>query len=501
MNQPDFIVVGAGSAGCIIARRLARDFGATVTLVETNSEPAPAMNRNRPARWLRLLKSSDDWNFTTGQIEKLANRSLHWPRGRGIGGSSRINAMIWFPPTRGDLLKLTQATNGQWTPTRITEAFDSIEALLQPEKAHWLSSASKTFLQAVEKEKNATPMAYDRLQHHGRRRSLETLLHDTDNGVRSWHSRIEITRGNVDRIAWRNQRASGVTLMKGDGETTLTSKKGVILTAGTIGTPCILMRSGIGDKESLEKLGIHSQVSRPAVGQQLHDHLIMPVIFRLKQIKERFSDEFNPRSLVRWQTLGTGPLCSNLAECGGLFMEEKIQLHVTPTHYLSFPKIDNAAWMSIGVNATQPKSQGEVRITSANPLDAPEIKPNYLCNHNDLVETLQGVQFVRDLTKQKEIEALIDSEVLPGSRRDSENSIQRAIERYAQTLYHPLGTCGVGTSDDAVVDPMFQVRGTSGVWVADGSVFPGITVGNPNAMIMSLAWIAAEEIMGTSGLS
>ena len=157
--------------------------------------------------------------------------------------------------------------------------------------------------------------------------------------------------------------------------------------------------------------------------------------------------------------------------------------------------------MSIGVNATQPKSQGEVRITSANPLDAPEIKPNYLCNHNDLVETLQGVQFVRDLTKQKEFEALIDSEVLPGSRRDSENSIQRAIERYAQTLYHPLGTCGVGTSDDAVVDPMFQVRGTSGVWVADGSVFPGITVGNPNAMIMSLAWIAAEEIMGNSGLS
>ncbi|MGB1925078.1 MAG: GMC family oxidoreductase, partial [Rubripirellula sp.] len=398
--------------------------------------------------------------------------------------------------------RLSDVTAGCWNREKLHRALQSVEQIVRPEYPRWLSVASKAFLRSVDQFPNSNPMAYRRLQKNGTRRSLEVIFNDdretTDDKKRDPHrGKVEWIRGTVNDIQWRGDQAVGVTMQSTQGACQLSCKDGVILAAGSIGTPAILMRSGVGPKAILTDLGIPVRNDQQAIGQQVGDHLIMPVIFRQKDSKNRFSLDVNPRELARWQTLGTGPASSNLAECGGLFMNDRFQLHVTPTHYLSFPKLDDAAWISIGVNVTQPKSRGELRITSANPDVPPEIHPNYLSHSDDLEETVRGIQFVRGLIQDDALSEIIDCESLPGEKRQSELALQRTIPRYAQTLYHPLGSCPVGTAKSATIDPQFRLRHSDGLWVVDGSIFPGITVGNPNATIMSLAWMAAEEIMKT----
>ena len=500
MNQSDFLIVGAGSAGCILARRLARDFGKRVTLIEVTSSQARRIDRERPARWMRLLQSAEDWDFVTKPAKSLAKRALRWPRGRGVGGSSRINAMIWFPPTSDDANRLCEVTGGYWKPDRMLAALASVEELLKPENPSWLSTASKAFLDAAAQTPHSNPIAYRRLQKDGKRNSLETLLQfgmarpenappETSSG------QIKLIRGTVDKIQWRGDQAVGIKIKTESGNCDLACNHGVILTAGTIGTPAILMRSGVGPKDTLSELGIAVHHEKPAIGKQVRDHLIMPVIFRQRNVRHQFSIDANPRNLSRWQLLGTGPISSNLAECGGLFLNNRLQLHVTPTHYLSFPKLDEAAWMSIGVNVTQPKSSGHLRITSLDPIEPPEIHPNYLNHEDDLEATVRGVEFVRELAQTSKLSKIIESESLPGNKRSTEQALIRSIQRYSQTLYHPLGSCAVGCEEAAPVDPEFRLRNSKGLWIVDGSIFPGITMGNPNATIMTLAWMAAEEII------
>lgn len=489
-SDPDFIVVGAGSAGCLLANRLTAEFGASVTLVEPASQQAPQIDRERPARWLHLLGSADDWNHATNPSEGLAGRALRWPRGRGIGGSSRINAMIWFPPTPEDLVNLDKATGGTWSSDRLRSAMSSIETILKPQDPRWLSESSTAFLKSARKFADGKPIAYKRLQNLGRRRSLADLIQATE------HSNIELVRATANRILWNGETAHGVELKTESETVTRIARKGVILAAGSIATPGILIRSGFGLNEDLKTLGIDTRFESTDIGKHLQDHLIMPVIFRLRNGVDIFSTRSDPRSLAKWQHLGTGPLASNLAEVGGLFLNNTIQLHVTPTHYLSFPKEDPSAWLSIGISLTQPQSRGELKLTSRCPDSQPEITTGYLHDPKDLQEMIGGVQFIRDLANDANLQSIIDLEVLPGKRRESESAVSKSIQRYAQTLYHPVGTCRAGEDKNSVVDANFSVRGANRLWIADGSILPQISVGNPNATIMSLAWIAAETIAG-----
>ena len=494
MNQPDFIVVGAGSAGCVLTRRLAEEFNATVTLVEAPSSPAPTGDRQRPAHWIKLLKSVEDWDFPTEPTPSLAKRRLQWPRGRGIGGSSRINAMIWFPPTSSDLNRLAHASGNHWNADRVLTALKSVESLLQPEEPRWLSEPSRRFLHAAQSLKDAKPMVYQRLNRRGQRTSLQSLIGQNQDKARSWENRIQVVRGTADRLIWTNEKVNGVELLTENGRAELVSRYGVILASGAIGTPTLLMRSGIGCRNALKEHGIAPRIEHLSVGENLRDHLIMPVIFQRTSDADRFSPFGDPRHLVQWQTLGSGPLSSNLAECGGLFLNDAIQIHVTPTHYLTFPKEDSSAWMTIGANVTQPQSCGRLQLRSADPSEPPVITTNYLDQQQDLERSIQGVEYVRELANSDVFRDVISAELVPGAKRITREAIARSIERYSQTLYHPIGTCAAGNHPEDAVDHRFRLRNSSGLWVVDGSVFPGITVGNPNATIMSLAWMAAEEI-------
>ncbi|MFG0261709.1 MAG: GMC family oxidoreductase, partial [Novipirellula sp. JB048] len=293
-------------------------------------------------------------------------------------------------------------------------------------------------------------------------------------------------RRTVDRILFRNERAIGVQLVDG---LQLFASKQVILCAGSIATPAILMRSGIGPRDRLRDAGGQAWLDAPGVGQNLQDHLVMPVIFATAA-SSRFDLNVTPGELARFDYLGRGPLSSNIAEAGGLFNHDEIQIHVTPTHYLRFPHPEAASAMTIAVNATKPRSRGEVTIGSLQASDPPQIDPNYLADPRDLETTLAGVELARSIARESPLRDWLGAELLPGSKRASDRAIGKAIARYAQTLYHPVGTCGLGE----VVDANLAVIGTERLSVVDASVFPELTRGNPNAMVLTLAALFANQL-------
>ena len=494
MNEPDWIVVGAGSAGCMVACQLSQAAvpGRTrVTVIEPAGEPAPLINRERPARWLHLLGSSEDWNLTTEKSHRLANRSLRWPRGRGLGGSSRINAMIWFPPTQEDYEMLVAASGGQWTLAELQENFREVTELTRPEHPAWLSESSHRFLKATAQWSDASPMAYARLNRDGRRwNPADLLTAGRQNGS------IQMRRAMVDRMIWKDDRIIGVETLDKHGVNSIHARKGVILCAGSIATPAILMRSGIGPRNQLNKLGINLRYDTDRVGNNLRDHLIMPVIFQVKS--GRFPTRYSTRNIAQWQTMGSGPLASNLAECGGLFQNNTIQIHVTPTHYLTHPRQAEHAFMTIGVSSTQPQSTGQIQLTASDARAPLRIDARYLQEPDDLKTTIKGVELARRLVKDTSLSQWIVSESIPGKRRGTARDMEKAIARYSQTLYHPACTCPLGSESDSIITPNFSIRGAEQGWVADASILPRLTHGNPNATVMLLAYSAAKRIINAS---
>jgi choline dehydrogenase len=484
-RQPDFIIVGAGSAGCVLASQLAQRHGFRVLVVEPPAGEAAEIDRQRPARWLNLLGSSEDWNLSTQASPQLAGRRLAWPRGKGPGGSSRINSMIWFPPTDRDFQMLIQASGDQWSKHELLQAYQTAHQLIAPERPRWLSASSWQFLAATNELSDATPMVYDRVNRMGRRWNPANLL-----------SGLPIVRANVDRVLWDADRAIGVRVICDGSAIDILASRGVVLCAGAIASPTILMRSGIGERAALANHNIDVRIDREAVGKCLQDHLIVPVIFQTKAT-ENFSDNPTTRDLARWQTMGQGPIGSNLAECGGLFGGDEFQLHVTPTNYLTFPNPSVAPVMTIGVNLTQPRSFGSLHLAEANPMMSPVVETGYLTNQADLESLVKGVELVRFLANHTSLHEWIVDEALPGNKRIDSIAIAKSISRYAQTLYHPVGTNHFGNQSDCVVDPEFRVWGTSQLWTVDASVLPGLTIGNPNATVMMLAILASDKI-GTS---
>jgi choline dehydrogenase-like flavoprotein len=491
MKQADLIIVGAGSAGCLLASRLVREHRLRVMLIEPPAAPAAAIDRERPARWLHLRGSSEDWDFQTEPVAALAGRRLRWPRGRGPGGSSRINAMIWFPPTDQDLRMLVQASGDLWTWSQLRAAYTAVCESVQPQPPLWLSEASQRFLRAAaDCFPQASPMVYRRVNRQARRWNPASLLDGED--------RVRILRATVDRVIWDGDRAVGVRVIEGASSDPCRAGLGVVLCGGAIATPAILMRSGLGPRDELARLRIDSRADLFGIGENLQDHLIMPVIFRTRS-NEPFPATPTVADLARWQTLGRGPIGSNLAECGGLFDQDTLQIHVTPTHYLSYPQAALPA-ITLGVNVTQPLSRGRLTVADRDPGRPPRIDAGYLSHPADLDGLVRGVHLARSIAASPSLSQWLFSEELPGDKRHSGAAIGKAIGRYAQTLYHPVGTCRLGREGDAPVDARFAVRGSERLWVVDAAVLPRLTIGNPNASVMMLAWLAGQFI-GEASLS
>ncbi len=486
MPHPDIIIVGAGSAGCILANRLANantlhaakqtsgKKKRSILVVEPAATRKPhetsdaaqksdwQADLQRPSQWLNLLQSSEDWDFSTEPTVPLAGRAIRWPRGRGMGGSSRINAMIWFPPTANDLAMLAKISRQKIDSMRQT--YLEVNQLVAPQPPTWVSSAANAFLKTP--SSRGQTMLYQRVNRQGRRWNPAKLLDDS----------VDVLRTSVDRLILDRDRVIGLQTI--DGEF-IGCVESIFLCAGSIATPTILMRSGIGPRDVLSANGIDVRADRPSVGENLQDHLIMPVIFGVDP-DHRFEPIASVDDEQVWRSTGGGPIASNLAEAGGLFDNDALQIHVTPTHYLKHPASNSPAAMTIGVNVTQPASRGRLTITTSNPTVPPRIEPNYLSNQTDLQSTIQAVRLARELASKEPLASFITGELLPGTKRESDESIAKSIERFAQTLYHPVGTAA------DVNLPIDNLH------IADASAFQRITLGNPNASVMTLACCLAN---------
>lgn len=531
----DFLVAGAGSAGCVIARVLA-EAGYRVAVIEA-ADPGPPTRR--PAEYLQSFGTVQDWQLKTEPQQYLANRQLIQPRGRGPGGSTRINAMIWYPPRSCDIDTLVAHSGGNLDRQSLASSLDAVTSWVRPQPPRWLSDASRHYLRTTTPVIEA-PHAFLRMGNRAGRVTAADLLA----GATFDRGSVELMIAHVIRIVFNGDWAIGLEVRR-DGDssaTVLSAEKGVILCGGTFASAAILMQGGIGPRDKLAELPIDIRVDSPDVGNHLADHLIMPVTFAVSG-RQRFPTQPSVADLARWQIAGTGPLASNLAESGGIYQlpigathqqlpigathqlpaiigathhlpatGDEFQVHVTPTHYLTHPSESAVAAMTIGVNLCSPKSRGSVSIGPTDqvvpPIDqlvpptifgfggrALRIDPGYLSDRSDLQAMIAAVRQGREIADDPELCAFISHEIVPGAARQSDEAIERSIARFAQTLYHPVGTCRLGTDATSVVDPAGAVRGTRRLYVIDGSILPTIPSVNPNATIMMLAHRLASGLI------
>jgi choline dehydrogenase-like flavoprotein len=489
------------------------------------ADPGPPSRR--PAEYLRTFGTDQDWRLKTTPQKSLARRQLIQPRGRGPGGSTRINAMIWYPPRSCDIDMLQRHGGSKLKRQSLQSSLATVTSWVQPQPPRWLSEATNRFLRtnfpAIE-----APHAFLRMGNRdGRVTAADVLFNGT---FQRCGGAVDLIIAHVHRVVFDGQRAIGLEVQSAldSTATTMQAEKSVVLCGGAFASPAILLHSGVGPAGKLAEQQIGVRVDAPDVGNHLCDHLIMPIIFGLRD-RERFPTQPLMADLARWQIASTGPLTSNLAEAGAIYplpigathllpgRLEEFQVHVTPTHYLTHPSDSAVAAMTIGVNLCLPKSRGMVSLARPNQLVPPtlcvadqlvpptdcesggralRIDPGYLSDRCDVNAMIAAVRQARLIASDAELRSFVADELFPGADRQTDEAIERAIARFSQTLYHPVGSCRLGTDASSVVDPRGQVRGVDSLYVIDASVLPSIPSVNPNATVMMLAHRTASGLIG-----
>ena len=355
---------------------------------------------------------------------------------------------------------------------------------------------------------------YLRCQSKGRRRSawdlwMKPLMHGAS--ASKW---IEVlSDASVQRIVYSGERVSGIVLSNSQSprnESYVAARKGVVVCAGAIQSPKLLLTSGIGDSDDLANLDIECRADSPNVGKNFQDHLVFPVVYSVPQHKS-IAYPTSVAERLQYAKHRTGPRASNIAEAGGFFpLPSKtkpnerqgsgcdFQWHITPTHYLEYPnKQEPTNAMSIAVCLSRPASRGSVRLRNANQSDSParydlEIRPEFLTTSSDVDEFIEAIQWTRSIGQSGALSELFHSELMPGTKRQSREQLVSSIKRFATTLYHYAGTCAMGQSSSSVLDSRFRVHGVEGLWVCDASSMPSLVSGNTQATVMMMAYRLAD---------
>lgn len=498
-SQTDFIVVGAGSAGCIAAAELARREAGSVLLLEAGpKDNSPLVKMPFGLVWV-MGKPHRDWCYKSTPQTHLGGRQLNVTRGRMVGGSGSINSMVWFRGRKDDF------DNWQlpgWSWADVVPAFEAIEARLTPSRmqgAHPVTEA----LHSMFSENGTTPpspehesagvFAFNMVD--GRRRSA------ADGFIKPMPAGLTLVTGQeVDRVLFKGKSARGIRLVDG---TELRANKGVILSAGSIGSPSILLRSGVGPRSDLEPLGIDVRHNSEQVGANLHDHPAAGLHFAGPGSGYGLTLAQMPGwALAPFRYLMTrqGRLASPTVEGGGFFNARG--LDETPdvqSHFIPFmlgwegKRYVYGSGYFADVCVCRPKSRGALRLTGRDPQVAPEIDLGLFNDSSDLDTLVAGLKRLRALMEQVDFGGRRASETFPGPTVQSDEALRDHIRDHGATAYHPVGTLRMG-EDDAPVTPRLSVRGVQGLWVADASVMPAVTSANTNAPSMMIGHRAGEFI-------
>jgi choline dehydrogenase len=518
----DYVIVGAGSAGCVLANRLSEDPGVKVLLLEAGGRDTKK-EIHMPVAFSKLFKGSCDWAYYTEPEAQLGDRNLYWPRGKVLGGSSSLNAMIYIRGHRYDYDHWRDLGNDGWGYTDILPYFKKSEdqergaseyhgagGPLHVSNLRCLSPLSEAFIEAAEQsgfKRNADFNgasqegfgAYQVTQWQGQRFSAAAAF------LRPAMQRPNLTvRTDVQvfDILFEAKRAALVSFQQGNGSAQERAEREIIVCAGAIGSPQLLMLSGIGPAEHLRTLDIPVLCDLPGVGANLQDHPAVPVAYECAQPISLAGAE-SLLNLVRYLAFKTGPLTSNVGEAGGFVKTSAglpapdVQYHFAPGYFVEhgFQQIKEHGY-TFGPTVIRPYSQGRLTLRSSNPLDAPLIRANYFADSRDMQRIVEGLKLARTLGAANALAKYRKRELLPGPEAKDDKALCAHVMKYAETLYHPVGTCKMGNDSAAVVDAELRVRGVDGLRVVDASVMPTVPGGNTNAPTIMIAEKAADLIQG-----
>ncbi len=528
MKTFDYIIVGAGSAGCVLANRLTEDGKAQVLLLEAGGKDKNPWLHIPVGYFKTIHKPNLGWGYKTAPEENLGGRRILWPRGRVLGGTSSINGLIYIRGQSEDYDHWRQLGNVGWSWNDVLPYFLKAENQAQTNepKSKDLHSHSGPLTVSDYPEHHVLSEAFiAAAKQAGLRHNSDFNGYEQDGAgyyqittragrrasTAQAYLKPALSRSNltvmtdvlVKTVRFDGKKATGVNLRKGKKNIEVTGRE-VILSAGAINSPQLLQLSGIGDAEHLKSVGLDVVHDQKFVGQNLQDHLQAQVVYRCKSPITINDDLKSLRRqaeiLAKYLWSRGGPMAGGPSSVGAFVKSNKqvatadLQFHMMPLSVARPGVVDEFSGYTFCTNQSRPESRGQITITSSDPLQAPLIKPNYLAEQTDREAMVAGIRILRKIATSPAFDPYRELEHRPGDEVQSDDEILDYAKKTAATMYHPVGTCRMGADDKAVVDTSLRVKGIRGLRVVDASVMPTLISGNTNAPTIMIAEKGADII-------
>ncbi|GAB7541074.1 GMC family oxidoreductase [Cupriavidus sp. 8B] len=522
----DYVVVGGGSAGCVVTYRLAAA-GYSVLLLEAGPADDSRFVR-MPATFVRVIGTERTWLYETEPQAAAAGRTMHVPQGRTLGGGSSVNAMIYIRGTAADYDDWRDAGCDGWGWDNVLPVFRRAErnerlagdhhgtdGMLPVSDTRYRHPLSPAFVKAAQEMGIPYNHDFNGNRQHGVGFYQTTTL-DGQRGstastylaaARRYPGLTVATGCHVTRILFENGAAAGVAYRRPDGtQATASARLEVVLAAGALASPKLLMLSGIGPAAHLGSLGIDITHDAPDVGQHFQDHLEVSVYGRAREPISMLGNDRGLKALrhgLAYSLFRTGLLTSNVVESGGFFDTSgcgraDVQFHVLPVLVGDVGR-EPLPGHGISVNPSflRPRSRGAIRLRDADPASPIRFDAGYLSHEDDVATLVRGVRLARTILRMPSLARVVEGELLPGADTElPQAELENYVRERAKTVYHPSGTCRMGSDHRAVVDPQLRVRGVRRLRVCDASVMPKLVSGNTNAPTVMIAERCADFMLG-----